>query len=138
EAFAREYGLEVLWSDAARRSVGLAGSVAEMQKAFRTELAYYESPLGAYRGRTGPVRVPVELADVVEAVLGLDDRPQSAPHFRVLPTAGDAAQARAGGVSFTPVQVAKLYDYPAGLDGSGQEVALIELGGGYKPADLKA
>jgi kumamolisin len=137
-AFAREYGLDVVWSDAARRSVALAGWVARMQKAFRTELAYYESPLGAYRGRTGPVQVPAELADVVEAVLGLDDRPQSAPHFRILSTAGDAAQPHAGGASFTPVEVAKLYDYPAGLDGSGQKVALIELGGGYKTADLKA
>src|SRR5205809_4024482 len=110
-AFAREYGLEVLWSDAARRSVALGGSVEQMQKAFRTDLAYYESPLGAYRGRTGPVRVPAELADVVEAVLGLDDRHQSAPHFRMLPTTGDAAQPRAGSASFTPVEVAKLYDY---------------------------
>jgi len=137
-AFAREYGLDVVWSDAARRSVALTGSVAQMQKAFRTELAYYDSPLGAYRGRTGPVQVPAELADVVEAVLGLDDRPQSAPHFRILSNAGDVAQPRAGSGSFTPVEVAKLYDYPAGLDGSGQKVALIELGGGYKPADLKA
>ena len=137
-AFAREYELDVLWSDTARRSVGLAGSVAQMQKAFRTDLAYYESPLGPYRGRTGPVRVPAGLADVVEAVLGLDDRPQSAPHFRILSTAGDAAQPRAGSASFTPDEVAKLYDYPAGLDGSSRKVALIELGGGYKRADLKA
>src|SRR2546423_1272556 len=85
---------------------------------------------GARRVRRAPPDERVEVTVVV--------RPQSAPHLRVLPTAGDAAQARAGGVSFTPVQVAKLYDYPAGLDGSGQKVALIELGGGYKPADLKA
>jgi kumamolisin len=137
-AFAREYGLDVLWSDAARRSVGLAGSVAQMQKAFRTDLAYYESPLGSYRGRTGPLHVPAELADVVEAVLGLDDRPQSAPHFRVLETPRATVQVSAGSASFTPDEVAKLYDYPAGLDGSGQKVALIELGGGYKTADLKA
>src|SRR5437763_179300 len=66
-AFAREYGLDVLWSDAARRGVGLAGSVAQMRKAFRTDLAYYESPLGACRGRTGPVQGPAGIAAVVEA-----------------------------------------------------------------------
>jgi kumamolisin len=40
--------------------------------------------------------------------------------------------------SFTPPQLAKLYDFPNGLDGTGQCVAVVELGGGYRPADLKA
>jgi kumamolisin len=137
-AFAAEQGLEVLWSDASRRSIGIAGTVAQMNAAFRTKLAYYESPLGSYRGRTGPVQVPVELADVVEAVLGLDDRPQSSPHFRILPPPSDEANQLAGSTSFTPVEIARLYDFPAGLDGTGQKIALIELGGGYKTADLKA
>jgi kumamolisin len=39
-------------------------------------------------------------------------------------------------VSYTPLQVATLYNYPTGVDGSGECIALIELGGGYKPADL--
>ncbi len=108
-----------------------------MTAAFRTELSRYESPQGAYRGRTGPVTVPSELGDVVEAVLGLDDRPQAAPHFRPHSIGADAAQPRAGGVSFTPDSVAKLYDFPAGSDGSGEKIAIIELGGGYKTADLK-
>jgi kumamolisin len=34
--------------------------------------------------------------------------------------------------------VANLYDFPAGLDGSGQCIAIIELGGGYRTADLDA
>jgi kumamolisin len=108
-----------------------------MTAAFQTELARYESPQGAYRGRTGPVHVPAELADVVAAVLGLDNRPQAVPHFRPLSTAGDAAQPGTARVSFTPDTVAKLYDFPQGLDGSGEKIALIELGGGYKGADLK-
>jgi kumamolisin len=136
-AFAAEQGLDVRWSDAARRSVGIAGTVAQMNAAFRTKLAYYESPVGSYRGRTGPVQVPAELVDVVEAVLGLDDRPQSTTHFRILPPGGEASQLAAS-ASFTPAQIARLYDFPAGLDGSGQKIALIELGGGYKTADLKA
>jgi kumamolisin len=40
--------------------------------------------------------------------------------------------------SFTPTQLAQLYDFPADSDGSGQCIALIELGGGYRKADLKA
>src|SRR5208283_856107 len=34
-------------------------------------------------------------------------------------------------------QVAKLYDYPASVNGQGQCIAIIELGGGYKTSDLK-
>ena len=38
---------------------------------------------------------------------------------------------------FTPLQVAQLYDFPTGLDGSGQCIAIIELGGGYIMKDLQ-
>jgi kumamolisin len=41
------------------------------------------------------------------------------------------------GVSYTPPQVAGLYDFPSGLDGSGQSVGIIELGGGYSPSDIQ-
>lgn len=42
----------------------------------------------------------------------------------------------AGGVSYYPDQLAKIYGFPAGFDGSGKTVAVIELGGGYTQADL--
>lgn len=38
--------------------------------------------------------------------------------------------------TFTPVQLAELYNFPAG-DGHGQCIAIIELGGGYKVQDLR-
>jgi kumamolisin len=40
------------------------------------------------------------------------------------------------GVSYTPKQLAQIYGFPKGFDGSGQKVAVIELGGGYVQADL--
>jgi len=40
--------------------------------------------------------------------------------------------------TFTPVQVAKLYDFPAAADGSGQCIAIIELGGGFRARDVKS
>ena len=41
-------------------------------------------------------------------------------------------------VSFFPREVAKLYGFPTDVDGTGQTVAIIELGGGYLESDLKA
>jgi kumamolisin len=129
-AFARAQGLAVAQQHAGRRTLVLTGAVAQLEAAFEVELSDYEFDGGAYRGRTGPVHVPAELAPVIEAVLGLDNRPAAQPHFRIRPAAAVSA-------SFTPPQLAALYGFPPG-DGAGQCIALIELGGGYKPADLKA
>ena len=135
EAFAREHSLTVKEKSAARRTVILSGTVAAMNQAFGVQLKQYEHPSGGYRGRTGPVHIPAELQDVIEGVFGLDNRPQAKPHFR---RRHERAGARANAVSlsYTPPQIAKLYNFPTGVDGSGECIALIELGGGYKPADL--
>jgi kumamolisin len=135
EAFAKERGLVVVEKSAGRRSIVLSGTVAGFSAAFGTRLENYEHPGGTYRGRTGPIQVPDELKDIVEGVFGLDDRPQAKPHLRVKGSHGNI-QWHAGGTSFTPVQLAKLYDFPTGGNGASQCIGIIELGGGYRPADL--
>ncbi|MFZ3211944.1 MAG: S53 family peptidase [Terriglobales bacterium] len=135
EAFAREHGLSVVEASAARRTVVLSGTVATMNAAFGVELKQFEHPNGTYRGRTGPVHIPAELQDTIEGVFGLDNRPQAKPHFRRRKDSS-GARAHASSVSYTPLQVATAYNFPGGADGSGECIALIELGGGYKPADL--
>src|SRR5262249_55942719 len=85
--------------------------------------------------RTGPVHVPDQLADIVEGVFGLDDRPQAKPHLRVRGEHGNV-QWHGTASAFTPPQLATLYDFPARATGSGQCIGIIELGGGYRPTDL--
>jgi kumamolisin len=132
--FAEENKLVVVEKSIARRSVLLSGRVEDFNNAFGVKLEQYQHPGGSYRGRVGAVQVPPELTDVVTAILGLDDRPQAKSHFQTHPA---AANAQAAGGSFTPAQVAKLYGFPTG-DGQGQCIGIIELGGGYKTADLRA
>jgi kumamolisin len=135
EAFARAHKLTVKEKSPGRRTVILSGTVAAMDEAFGVQLKEYEHPGGRYRGRTGPVHIPAELQDVIEGVFGLDNRPQAKPHFRR--RHGRAgARAHAPGVSYTPTQVAAFYNFPTGVDGTGECIALIELGGGYNPTDL--
>lgn len=139
EEFAHEYGLSITEADLAKGSVSLAGTVANFTKAFDVELLNYEHANGAYRGRTGPVNIPSELEGIITAVLGLDNRPQARAHFRVhhrARTSHARTQQQPPG-TFTPVQVAQLYDFPANADGSGQCIAIIELGGGYKARDVQ-
>ncbi|MBV9890937.1 MAG: S8/S53 family peptidase, partial [Rhizobacter sp.] len=137
-AFAQAHGLAVVESSAERRTVVLSGTAAQFEKAFDVHLQHYEHDAGTYRGRSGTISVTAELAGIVEGVFGLDDRPQAKPHFQVMGEAGGAAVSRAAAASFTPPQLAQLYNFPTGVDGSGQCIAIIELGGGFKPADLSA
>lgn len=133
--FARDHNLAVVDSNAARRSVILSGLAADFSRAFNLELHNYEHPEGTYRGRTGPIHLPETLKEIVEGVFGLDNRPQAKPHFR---RAGGQIHAHTPSSSFTPAELAQLYAYPPSANGAGQAIALIELGGGYKPADLAA
>ncbi len=130
-AFAQEAGLQVdpATPRPGHRSIQLSGTVAAMQKAFGVQLVQKTVDGQTYRVREGCIHLPKELVGPVEAVLGLDNRPQAQPHFRV--------RARAAGTSYTPVQIAELYQFPAGANASGQTIGIIELGGGYRTADLK-
>ncbi len=138
EIFAHEHGLDVVEVSPAQRHVVLSGTVEAFSKAFGVSLARYRLSSGTYRGRKGPIHVPPDLAPIIEGVLGLDNRPQASPHLRRLRQAGKTARPRGVGISYTPPQIAELYDFPTGLDGNGQCIAIIELGGGYRTKDLNA
>jgi kumamolisin len=134
EAFAQEFALDIVEESPARRSVVLSGTAAKLSRAFNVELVRANHSNGIYRGRSGPIYLPVGLAPVVQAVLGLDNRPQAKSHIRFLKNIAAAA----GGITYTPLQLAQLYDFPSGLDGTGQSVAIVELGGGFATQDLNA
>jgi kumamolisin len=150
--FAKEFGLKVEAGMPApgRRTVKLTGSVANMQRAFGVSLSHSTIDGVSYRVRDGGIYLPAELQGYVVAVLGLDNRPQARPHFRVLGEqqgAAAAEAAQAGGFSrphttsngsFTPVQVGQLYQFPQGASASGQTIGIIELGGGFRQADIAA
>jgi kumamolisin len=74
-AFAAAHGLSTVETNQARRVVVLSGTVAAFNAAFRIELERFEYKGGTYRGMIGPVRLPADLARIVESVFGLDDRP---------------------------------------------------------------
>src|SRR5580698_1620196 len=136
--FAAENNLQVIerGDEVSRRTVKVQGTVANLEKAFSTTLNDYSHPAkGRYRGRTGAIHLPAELADIVQGVFGLDNRPQAKPHFRLRGLKG-ASDAAASPSSYSPVQVAQLYSFPTGVTGAGQTIGIIELGGGYQPDDI--
>jgi kumamolisin len=131
QQFAQACNLTVSEVSVPRRTVKLKGRAADLISAFDVKLGRFEHSGHQYRGRTGAIYLPADLAPHIEAVLGLDDRPQARPQFRVRP------RASASNISYTPRQVAGLYQFPLDADGTGQTVGILELGGGYKTADLQ-
>jgi len=138
--FASRHGLAVVEEHPARRTIVLSGAVAQFNAAFGVDLEQFEHDGGTYRGRTGRIHLPDELNGVITAVLGLDNRPQARPHFRPRTPQGDVrwrALAAASAASFTPTELANLYNFPPGT-GQGESIAIVELGGGYRTADLRS
>ena len=131
-------GVEIVAVDPASRRVRIAGSAGLLSRVFGTSLEQVTStgPSGeatSHRHRTGGLSVPGALDGVVTAVLGLDDRPQSRTNFRL-----SSADPKASGTSYTPIELGAIYDFPPDTDGTGQSVAIIELGGGFEQSDLAA
>lgn len=127
-AFAQEHNLTVAEHDPARRLFRLEGRLEDLQSAFGTTLHLYQHANGAFRGRTGPLSAPAQIVDMVEAVLGLDQRPIATPKsIRISAVAATQAH--------LPNAVARLYNFPADSSGEGQCIAIVELGGGVSDAD---
>ncbi len=128
-AFAEANHLRVVESDPVKRRVILSGTASAIANAFGTQLRSFTLPTGqTFHTTVAPPSVPVDLAPDLEAVLGLDTRPVASPHYVV----SHAATSR----SFSPPQIASLYDFPRDANGAGQTIALIELGGGFIQKDL--
>lgn len=143
-AWAEANKLTVLESNGTKRRVLVKGTVAEINSAFGVQLNDYEQPkTGRYRGREGDVLVPADLSGIIEGVYGLDIRPAGRPrirrgNFRPAPLQGLPTRKGRTGLAdlsdhwpnaFFPPQVAALYDYPSGTDGSGQNIAIFAFNG---------
>jgi kumamolisin len=133
--FAKENNLKVLSEDKAARTVKLGGTVEAFNHAFGVALRRYRHSAGEFRCRTGVLTIPSNMKDVIEGVFGLDNRPQARAHFRIRKTQ-PGVRPNAANISFSPLDVAAAYAFPAGTSGKGQCIAVIELGGGYNTSDL--
>ncbi|WP_051969408.1 S53 family peptidase [Kitasatospora azatica] len=146
ERFAAEHNLMVSAVNPVARSMRLSGTSADLSAAFQVTLARYryqdrDENWRTYRGREGAVHVPTELAGVVTAVLGLDNRPlgsnllhRQAARMPMadLAAADTIAEALPAG-TFLPDALAGPYSFPVGFDGTGQTVAVLAFNGETPP-----
>lgn len=126
--FAQSHGLKVVESSAPRRTVVMSGTVDQINKAFNIHLTHYHTGKETYHTYEGKLSIPAEIADAVESVHGLDNRQIASPLFR-------AAVSGQTTTPLTPPQVARLYNCPTN-NAAGETIAILEFGGGFKPADI--
>jgi kumamolisin len=128
QRFAVAAGLTILETSYARRSVVVEGTTAALDAAFGTAVKLFRSGDLTFRGRTGALSVPAAIGPLVTGVFGLDERPQARAQFR---------PAAVAATSYAPTQIAKAYGFPANVNGAGETIGIVELGGGYAASDLQ-
>jgi kumamolisin len=132
--FAHHEGLSIVKTEPGKRTMELRGTIKQMEDAFKVHLSNYKSKKGKnFRGREGQIQIPVELEGIVEGIFGLDTRTIATPKYRTL------KKAKANGtISYLPTEISSLYNFPKNATGKNQNIAIIELGGGYTIADITA
>jgi len=134
--FIRARGMTVLESHAGRRTLSILASAAEVNAAFGIQLQRYADPratelsrivptgahqgpaaVQSHRGFDGAVYLPSELAEVVVAVVGLDNRFLGASR-------GTAAIGPAGTSHPIVSAAARQYNFPS-TDASGETIAIL-------------
>lgn len=144
-AWAEANNLKVLDKNIPKRRVLVQGAIADVSKAFGVQLNEYDHPKrGRFRGRVGEIHVPADLFGIVQGVFGLDTRPVGQPRRRrgnfqpidfqtlqrhVIGKARAATSSNPFAGTFFPGDLAQLYNYPDGLTGAGQNVAIFAFNG---------
>ena len=140
EDYAHHAGLSTVKVEKAKRAIELRGTIAQMEQAFKVDLANYKKADGhTFRGRKGDIKIPSELDGIVEGIFGLDNRRVASPKFKIHKAGKKKIGPRAGGKnsSYYPTDISKLYNFPQNATGKNQSIAIIELGGGYRATDLR-
>jgi kumamolisin len=140
EQLTQQHNLLVVHRSAAERSIVLKGRLGDLLDAFPTHLEMYHHATGTYRGRQGEIHIPQHLDKIITSISGFDTRPkQRLGYHTQLMTASRSG----GGNGVAATEYATRYKFPTEfhdmpLDGSGQTIAIIELGGGFRTSDLRA
>jgi kumamolisin len=133
-SFAKANGLSVTRDARGSAQIGIAGTAAQLSKAFGVQLFDYTHPtLGDFHARTGPIEVPASVASAITGVFGFNNHRM----LRRRKQSPAAVKTMASGRRswFVPTQLAEIYSFP-NADLTKQTVGILEFGGGVSTADV--
>lgn len=128
EDFASAHGFSVVAVHPPSRIVRIGGRLEDLANAFHANVAVRQVASRVVRTCDGKLEIPAALSGRVIAVLGFDQRRAAATDHVFRPHAAQS-------ISYTPLQVAELYNFPA-ASAANQSIAIVELDGGFDPSDL--
>ena len=109
---------------AGRMAITFSGTVAQVERAFRTPIRRFELDGRVRQGNVTEASIPDALDDRVAGVVGLNDLPRTALNRGFGPLPGEP-----GGRSMVPGDFATIYNlaplYREGLDGTGVTIAIV-------------
>jgi kumamolisin len=123
-----QHGLNVTRDDTYH--VKASGNSINFTNALNVQMNKYQDNTHAYHATSAPINIPHTWADKVHNILGLNTKKIAHPYFKKNAASGNSL------VPFNPLQLASLYNFPTNLNGTGQKIGIIELGGGYVLSDI--
>lgn len=130
--FCKRYNLAIQKIDNYHFKV--TGKVVNYNAALQIDLHKFQDGDRYYHASTQPLSIPFSWKGKLTNILGLNTHKQFYSYHRIANR--DKSLISLVTTTFNPLQVAALYNYPSGLDGTGQTVGIIELGGGYVLSDV--
>ncbi len=137
--FCKQYNLtikkEIIMNSLPLVHLKIVGTSKNYELALQVNLNSYsdihESANYEYIGTSTPIKIPKEFADTLN-IIGLNTNKIAHPYFKKI---DNKNQTRAL-TTFNPLQLATLYNFPQNLNGAGQKIGIIQLGGGYVLSDI--
>jgi PKD repeat protein len=127
--FCEKYDLSVQHTDDPY-NLKVIGNNLNFYRALKIYLYKYKLNEGTFHAPQTPIRLPGYL-NGVKNILGFNNMKMMTPNFRLT-----EEFTRSSKHPFTPLEVAKLYNFPTNSNGEGQKIGIIQLGGGYRLLDL--
>ena len=129
DLFAKEYNLVVDKKNDLERWAVLEGKIKDIEQALEIDIKAFRLKGNTYYFYMEAIQLPEKIGRFVESVSGINTLPVKVS--KIFPHQIRIPDSMLQGKAVKPQTFEKMYNFPAGLDGSGQTIAIISLGGGY-------
>src|SRR4028119_1255976 len=151
ESYFKEYGIHIKNKNLLARNLTLSGDINSIEKAFHTEVAIFEGvDRHSYLSNVTDHLLPSNFYQVVKKVKAFshpvkiefrlptkpikDSYKSTAFRSPLSPVKAEAEIIQQG---YSADELAKGYNFPEGVKGTGQVLGIIELGGKLNPSDFQ-